>query len=179
MKFRREEAIQAILYILQKMGGTCDMHKCNKILYFADNEYLSKYGRPITGDSYIAMDFGPVPSSVYDLLKAVRGEGYFSSMVDNVRNTMFRFVNKKDIVSLTVPDLEYLSDSDIEILDKYIEFFRDKSFEDTTKASHGYAWSNTRRNSEISLRDRLTECGDSDAYIDYIEKELELEKEFC
>lgn len=179
MKFRREEALQAILYILQKMGGTCDMHKCNKILYFADNAHLSKYGRTITGDSYIAMDFGPVPSSVYDLFKAVRGEGYFSSMVDNIRNSMFMFVNKKDIVSLTSPDIEYLSDSDIEVLDKYIDYFKNMSFDETTRVSHGFAWSNTHRNSEISLRDRLTECGDSDEYIDYIEKELELEKEFC
>ena len=51
--FKQNVAIQAVLYILQQMGGVCDIHKCHKILYFADNEHLSKYGRSITGDSYI------------------------------------------------------------------------------------------------------------------------------
>ena len=34
-------------------------HKICKILYFADREHLSKYGRSITGDVYIAMTYGP------------------------------------------------------------------------------------------------------------------------
>ncbi len=72
--FKQGIAIQAILYILKKMGGTCDIHKCHKILYFADNEHLSKYGRSITGDAYVRMDFGPVPTCIYDLFKAVRGD---------------------------------------------------------------------------------------------------------
>ena len=67
--FKQDVTIQAILYILQKMGGVCDIHKCHKILYFADNEHLSRWGRSITGDTYIKMDFGPVPTCVYDLLK--------------------------------------------------------------------------------------------------------------
>ena len=65
--FRQEESLQAILYILQKMGGKCDMHKCCKILYFADNAHLSQWGRSITGDMYIAMNYGAVPSRIYDL----------------------------------------------------------------------------------------------------------------
>ncbi len=53
--FKQDIAIQAILYILQRMGGMCDIHRCHKILYFADNEHLSKYGRSITGDAYVRM----------------------------------------------------------------------------------------------------------------------------
>lgn len=177
--FKKDIALQAILYVLERMGGTCDMHKCNKILYFADNEHLSQYGRSITGDSYVAMDFGPVPSSIYDLFKAVRGEGYFSSAVDDIRETKFRFINKKDIIAIARPEMDYLSESDIQMLDKYISFFKDKSFEETTRLSHGYAWANTHRNSEISVRDRLTEFGDNDDYISYIEESLKLEEDFC
>ena len=56
--FKQDVTIQAILYILQKMGGVCDIHKCHKILYFSDNEHLSRFGRSITGDSYIKMEWG-------------------------------------------------------------------------------------------------------------------------
>lgn len=174
--FKQDIAIQAILYVLQKMGGTCDIHRCHKILYFADNEHLSKYGRSITGDAYVRMDFGPVPTCIYDLFKAVRGDSYFASQVDDVRKNYFHFLNKKDIIATEQPDMSYLSESDVEILDKYIEQLKDKDFASITEASHGYAWSHTAQNDVISVRDRLTEMGDSNEYIRYIEEQLRAEE---
>ena len=174
--FKQDVAIQAILYVLQKMGGTCDIHRCHKILYFADNEHLSKYGRSITGDAYVRMDFGPVPTCIYDLFKAVRGDSYFASQVDDVRENYFHFLNKKDITATAQPDMSYLSESDVEMLDKYIEQLKDKDFSTITEASHGYAWSHTAQNGVISVRDRLTEMGDTDEYIRYIEEQLRAEE---
>lgn len=174
--FKQDVAIQAVLYILQKMGGRCDIHKCHKILYFADNEHLSKYGRTITGDSYIRMDWGPVPTCVYDLFKAVRGDSYFANQVDGIRKRCFHFVNNKDIVASATPDMDYLSESDVEILDKYISELRNKDFHEVSDVSHGFAWSHTAKNDEISVRDRLTEMGDSDEYIHYIEGQLAAEE---
>lgn len=174
--FKQDIAIQAILYILKRMGGVCDIHKCHKILYFADNEHLSKYGRSITGDAYVRMDFGPVPTCIYDLFKAVRGDSYFASQVDNVRQDCFHFVNNKDIAAVASPDMSYLSESDVEMLDKYIDQLKDKGFSEVSDASHGYAWSNTAQNGVISVRDRLTEMGDSDEYINYIEEQMRAEE---
>lgn len=174
--FKQDVAIQAILYILQNMGGTCDIHRCHKILYFADNEHLSKYGRTITGDSYVRMDFGPVPTCVYDLFKAVRGDSYFANHVDDVRQNCFHFVNNKDITSVGKPNMSYLSESDVEMLDKYIKQLKDKDFNSVSEASHGYAWSHTAQNGVISVRDRLTEMGDTDEYINYIEEQMRAEE---
>lgn len=174
--FKQDIAIQAILYILKKMGGTCDIHKCHKILYFADNEHLSRYGRSITGDAYVRMDFGPVPTCIYDLFKAVRGDSYFASQVNDVRKDCFHFVNNKDIEAVAEPDMSYLSESDVEMLNKYIEQFKDKDFITVTDASHGYAWSHTAQNGVISVRDRLTEMGDSEEYINYIEEQMRAEE---
>ena len=176
--FKQGIAIQAILYILKKMGGTCDIHKCHKILYFADNEHLSKYGRSITGDAYVRMDFGPVPTCIYDLFKAVRGDSYFASLVDDVRNGCFHFVNNKDIVAMRDPDMSYLSGSDLEMLDKYIEMLKEKGFGEVSDASHGYAWMHTAQNGVISVRDRLTEMGDSEEYINYIEEQMRAECDY-
>lgn len=174
--FKQDIAIQAILYILKKMGGTCDIHKCHKILYFADNEHLSKYGRSITGDAYVHMDFGPVPTCVYDLFKAVRGDSFFASQVEDIRLNCFYFVNNKDIAAVASPDMSYLSESDVEILDKCIAQLKDKDFNEVSDASHGYAWLNTAQNAVISVRDRLTEMGDSDDYIKYIEDQMNAEE---
>ena len=177
--FKQDVTIQAILYILQKMGGVCDIHKCHKILYFSDNEHLSRFGRSITGDSYIKMEWGPVPTCVYDLLKAVRGDSYFAAQVENIRKNMFHFVNQKDIQSTSAPDMDYLSQSEVDILDKYISQFKDLTFQQVSELSHGFAWSNTKRYGEISVCDRLTELGDNDGYIDFIEEQLKAEEAFA
>ena len=158
------------------MGGTCDIHKCHKILYFADNEHLSKYGRSITGDAYVRMDFGPVPTCIYDLFKAVRGDSYFASQVNDVRRDRFHFVNNKDIQAVAEPHMSYLSKSDVELLNKYIEQLKDKDFFAVTDASHGYAWLHTAQNGVISVRDKLTEIGDSEVYINYIEEQMRAEE---
>ena len=72
--------------------------------------------------------------------------------------------------------MSYLSESDVEMLDKYVEQFKNKSFEEISEASHGYAWSHTAENGVISVRDRLTEMGDSDEYIRYIEEQMRAEE---
>ena len=45
------------------------IHKLFKILWFADLLHLKQYGRSVTGDTYIAMNYGPVPSALYDMIK--------------------------------------------------------------------------------------------------------------
>jgi uncharacterized phage-associated protein len=82
MKFQFDEkkAIAAILYILKKVsdqGAKSDLHKLFKILYFAEREHLATWGRPITGDFFIAMQYGPVPSHIYDMIKSVKGDSRF------------------------------------------------------------------------------------------------------
>lgn len=144
-------------------GGECDLHKMCKVLYFADQMSLSEYGRQITGDDYIAMDNGPVPSRIYDLFKAVRGDSYFKPDV-----TLFSFKNKKTLQSDVKPDMKYLSESDIECLNMAIDKCRNLSFEELTRISHDYAWSSTARNQTIKNGDILREAGDTEDYIRYI-----------
>ncbi len=177
--FKQDVAIQAILYIVQQMGGKCDIHKCHKILYFADNEHLSRWGRSITGDSYVKMDFGPVPTCIYDLIKAVRGDSYFASQVDDIRKNLFHIINNKDIVATSKPCMDYLSETDVEILDKYIRQLKPMDFHEVTQASHGYAWTNTLQNGEISIHDRLKEMGESEDYIRFVEEQLNAEEIFA
>lgn len=50
--FNSEKSLQAVLYIANRVERK-DFHKIFKVLYFADREHLIKYGRPITGDTYI------------------------------------------------------------------------------------------------------------------------------
>jgi uncharacterized phage-associated protein len=83
MEFNENKAIQAVLYIVAKLRRK-DFHKIFKILYFSDREHLNMYGRTITGDKYIAMSDGPVPSNLYDIFKSVEGMDILKTMVNSV-----------------------------------------------------------------------------------------------
>lgn len=174
--FKKDVALQAILYILNSLGGKSDMHKICKILYFADQLHLSAYSRSITGDVYIAMQFGPVPSKIDDIFKAVRGDSYFSdSEFAEELKSNFHFTNKYMICADKPADMDYLSESDIECLDASIAKCKHKSFGALTELSHGLAWQNTQRDRVMSVKDILREVGDDEGYVEYIGKKLESE----
>jgi uncharacterized phage-associated protein len=44
------------------------------LLYIADRESLKRTGRPIIGGRLVAMDYGPIHSEVYDLIKGAHSE---------------------------------------------------------------------------------------------------------
>lgn len=174
--FNREVSINAIMYILSALDGRCDMHKICKILYFADQMHLSRYSRSITGADYIKMTYGPVPSQIDDMFKAVRGDSFFSdtSESDWLR-TYFSFYNRYTIDQKKQPDMDYLSETDIECLDESISLCKDKSFGELTEMSHGLAWQNTQQDRKMSVKDILREAGDSEEYVEYIDQKLRVE----
>jgi uncharacterized phage-associated protein len=50
-------------------GRGLPLSNLSKVMFFADRSHLRQYGRPVTGDLYIAMANGPVPSRIYDMVK--------------------------------------------------------------------------------------------------------------
>ncbi len=174
--FDKDVTLNAVLYIMQQMGGTVDIHKIFKTLFFADQEHLSKYGRTITGDVYIAMNYGPVPSKTDDIFKAVRGDSFFPA---GELKDYFHFTNKYMVVNDRTPDLDYLSKSDIICLDNAIEKCKDLTFAQLTSLSHGLAWQNTAKDRAMSFSDILREKGDTEEYINYISNKLKLESSFA
>jgi uncharacterized phage-associated protein len=65
-KFNEQKATQVASMFLKKHGGTMNYMKLIKLMYLADREALSRWGRPLTGDSYVSMRHGPVLSEVLD-----------------------------------------------------------------------------------------------------------------
>jgi hypothetical protein len=59
-----DKIVEALTWLASRWPGITIFYAC-KILFLADREHLRRYGRPILGDRYIAMEDGPVPSLVY------------------------------------------------------------------------------------------------------------------
>lgn len=168
--FNEEKAINVILYILDKIGGKCDMHKLCKILYFSDQKHLVKYGRPVIGDVYFAMNAGPVPSSVYDGFKAIDNPGRYCFPLFSKNLQKHRYV----ISSSVKPDLGELSKSDLRFLDEAIKENKNLSFEDLKKKSHQFAWKNATRDGVMSIVNIAKEANCDNDMINYIKENMYL-----
>jgi uncharacterized phage-associated protein len=62
MRFKLEKLVHALAFFSE--AGVPDLTKLKaaKLLYFADKEHLLSHGRPILGDVYFCLPYGPVPS---------------------------------------------------------------------------------------------------------------------
>src|SRR6266404_3702430 len=65
--FSHRKATQALNFFAHSAGGSINNLKALKLVYFADRYHLRKYGRPVVGDEYLAMNYGPVASGTKDL----------------------------------------------------------------------------------------------------------------
>ncbi len=137
--------INTALYVLD-MLGEIDFHKLFKILYFAEQKHLVNYGSTIIEDTFLAMDHGPVPSKLYDILKAVKGESIFES---DKFDKYFKVCGHK-LINKLKPELEYLSASEIECINESIEENKNLSFSRLKSKSHGFAYKQADRNDKIS-----------------------------
>ena len=146
ISFSPEHALEAILYISGKLADAT-IHEVLKIIYFSDKLHLSKYGFLASGDEYVAMEFGPVASNTYNLIKAARGElsSYINPSFYKIVDGSFTIANdKKTVVTQRKPRAEYLSVAEIKCIDEAIDQFGGMHFKDRTELSHDSAWINAR-----------------------------------
>lgn len=174
-----------VLYVLNKCEAI-DYFHLFKILYFADRDHYAKYGRRIIKDSFIAMENGPVPSDLYNALKGIAGKTCLpdSSPLKIISNS----IRSKDkafsyyITSSECPDMDELSKSDIEMLDRSFEENKNLGFGELSKKSHDFAWEEAWGKSHNSIIDEISmakAAGASEDMIEYIKENELINSLFC
>jgi uncharacterized phage-associated protein len=138
----RHKAVEAIDYVAREWPGVTQYYLC-KIMYFADKEHCLDWGRTITGDRYVAMDHGPVPSRVYEMLKPASGEeDEILDLLDG-RVAFELEGNKIHVWSKNTFEFKALAPSDRECLGKAVKFCRPLSFGRLEAVAHQeLAWKN-------------------------------------
>ena len=171
-----DKSIETSLYILNKLGS-CDLHKLYKIIYFAEKNHLSQYGRPITGDFFIAMKYGPVPSFLCNVFNFIR-KGNISYTINRDVASDFEVVDDIYIGPKREANCDLLSLTDLECLDNAINDNKDLSFRQLTEKSHDDAWEKADYNSEISPLDMANCQGVNIEMIRYIQLNMEHQNSF-
>jgi len=116
-----QKAVESVLWIIQ--NGESNMYNIWKILFAAEKYHINKYGRPITGDRYVAMEFGTVPSWLYDATKIKRpGMGFIR--------------NANSLIAERNPMSDYLSQSDVEALNHGMNEYAGLDFRSVKNKNH-------------------------------------------
>lgn len=144
--FSNSKAVEALAFIASQWNGISPFY-VSKVLFFAEKWHLNDYGRPIIGDTYIAMEEGPVPSAVRDYINenfaSVDKPEDLDVAISIERGKFFRRVHP----GKRKPNLAKLSQTDIEQLQKAIAFCRGKSRQYLSKITHKEkSWSHAQRN---------------------------------
>lgn len=141
-QYNQAKAIEAILYLTQKVSES-DRYGICKLLYLVDKTSLEKYGRFIFGESYYAIEEGATPSNAYDLLKEAA-----EVVIDGLK------VEGNQVIALRNPNLDYLSESDIECLDQIINVYGEVPNWRRGEDAHDEAWKESwaRRGNKQSVK---------------------------
>lgn len=150
--------IKAVVeYILQQFSNGVDYIHLFKIMYFAQEEHLAIYGTPLMDESFVARKHGPVPSLTYKVLRVAEGKivdttGELTSFVSDL--TLCSIGGHQVVrVKNNVCDLDELSNSNIRILDKWINKCKDLESFDLSELSHDAAWQKAVRQTERTGED--------------------------
>lgn len=169
-KFEWQRIKEIILYILNITKGL-DYYRVFKVLYFAEKEHLKKYGTRMIADSFCALPYGPVPENLYQSIKGRNLPPYLSDAI--------KFAGE-DASTVLLPlracDLDYLSKSDIECLNNSIQENVSLTFNQLKEKSHDYAWNSTPKLKEISRVDMAKAAGATDAVIEYILEQEQIDE---
>jgi uncharacterized phage-associated protein len=145
-RFDPGKLVQALAFFSRRGVSDLDKMKAAKLIFHADKYHLLKYGRPVIGDQYACMEYGPVPSTSLNVMNdAIARDPHFPPVAKEifdeyivVEKPWFRypvFRAKKE------PDLDVFSESDIEALEYACKKHGDKSAWQLSLESHSEpAW---------------------------------------
>lgn len=148
--FDRDKALEVILFIAKSLSYP-SLHSIAKMLYLADKLHLQDYGRMICGDRYIAMEYGPVPSAIYDMMKVAAKRATVDVDWDEIIQDALDVHQGRYIIPKRDSDMDLLSESEVECLQQTISLYGKKSFGELTDITHDVAWNETGDNQPISI----------------------------
>ncbi len=150
--------IQAVVaYILKKVPQGLDYIHLFKIMYFAQQEHLVVWGLPIMDDSFVARRHGAVPTLTYKVIKSVEcGRDVSDDLKDFYNSISVTTDSQHQLIKLAQGadcDLDELSESNTEILDKWIANCMDINSYKLSDLSHDKAWKQAKRETDKTGED--------------------------
>ena len=137
-RFDFAKARAALLYLASQNLPGFDKGKACKLLFLADKLHLVRYSRPITGDRYWALEHGPVPSRLLVLLNQIEAQKITDKEAHELAEGLGldrAYVNPR-LQARQRPDMDELSQSDVEALNRIAVTRGAKTFAELRVLTH-------------------------------------------
>ena len=148
--FDRDKALEAILFIAKGLDNPT-FHSISKMFYLSDKLHLQEYGRLICGDRYIAMEYGPVPSAIYKMMKVAAKKESIDVDWDEIIQETINVRHGREVQPNRDCNMDMLAESEIECIQKTVAEYGKQSFGQLTDLTHDSAWQATDDNQTIPL----------------------------
>ncbi len=162
-KFAPAKALAAIHWMVREAPGI-DLHTLLKACYFADKAHLNDHRRPVFGATYRAMRFGPVPLEIYEMAK---GEALWLAELGLDRYPWRLDGYRLAIVGNEGPDLDVLSETDMDALRAGFATSQGMTFTERTAATHGADWQAADLGT-MRYEDMIDDVPDKPDLVDYL-----------
>ena len=136
-KFDFDKVKEGLLFFAHKKVPGLSKGKVCKLFFLADKLHLVRFGRPVTGDTYYALEHGPVPTNVkdiFDIFDSTQSDDR-SRELGNLFDLDRRFTYHQLIPKIEFAQ-ESLSDSDIAALEQTIHRYGDMNFLQLRAVTH-------------------------------------------
>ncbi len=148
--FDHEKATQALNLLAMFSGSKINKMKAIKLIWLSDRYHLRKYGRPIVNDIYIAMEYGPVASSVKDIANL---SDFLSENEGDYARSFIAKKGKYEIESIKDPDFDVFSKTELDVLKLIYKHFSEQNQFELADYSHYYPeWKKHKDALETSSR---------------------------
>lgn len=146
-KINEKKYKNVVLFFAKRVrNGTLGKLKMMKLLYFLDFDFFEKYGKSVTGDSYLRFENGPVPQNAEKILKIMADK--------EIKITKIKVANgynDKQLIEANQDfDMNVFSKEELVMLEEIADKWEKFSGSEMKMASHGEApWIATKPNDVI------------------------------
>ena len=166
-KFDQRKALHAMLFVVTHLPKPANVYNVLKCLYYADRQHLQEYGRQIYGETFYALEHGPVPSAAYEIIKYANGRAKWDLQFHEAIELLD--VNDIHVRARGPADIELLSRSDMACLLEATRKYGKMPFGKLKNLSHqGKAFENADANGEMKLADLIDELKDGEAVASHL-----------
>lgn len=126
-----------------KLGAT----KLNKVLWYCDIGSFLYFGRPMTGETYVKRQFGPVPKHILAAKQRLIAKG---ALIE--REAPLYGYAQKQLLALTRPDLSRFSGDEISLVDDVLDAIcHNHTAASISQLTHDHVWEAAEIGEELPL----------------------------
>ena len=147
-----KKMLEAMIYVAKRMPQH-DFYKSLKALYTGDRQQLENHGCLIYGETYDAMEHGPVPRAAYAFAKALAADASGDLFAGEATSAPLRLTKTNQLIPARDADFSLLSAAERKSLDWAIKYYGPMSFGETKTVSHDSAYLATALHAPIAMED--------------------------